>query len=186
MKNIALAATAALGLAAIATPAEAALFSWDVAYTGFFADGASITGSFVADDTAAADGYVAADEFDTWMWSFSGNSEAAAVSISADEGAEIQDFFGPAGFFVDGTANVPGDAAAEGVYASNSAVIDLDFLSVSTFASGFETGFAMGDLAAAGSVTVSDPEPVPEPATLLGLLTLAGAAALTKRNQQAA
>ncbi|NEQ55092.1 MAG: PEP-CTERM sorting domain-containing protein, partial [Leptolyngbya sp. SIO3F4] len=41
-------------------------------------------------------------------------------------------------------------------------------------------------VAAAGTVSVSDPEVVPEPATLLGLLTLAGAAAVAKRQKQAA
>ena len=184
MKKIVFAAAAALGMSAIAAPAQALTFRWDVDYSGFFADGESITGSFVADETAAADGFVSTDEFDSWVWNFTGGAEE--VSVSSDEGGEIQTFFGPAGFFVDGTANVPGDDASEGVYSSDSAVIDLDFLFVDTFASGFITSSATGDVTVSDGVAVSEPETVPEPATLLGLLTLVGAAAVAKRQKQAA
>ncbi len=186
MKQILLAAGAALGVAAFAAPAQAALFQWNVNYTDFFADGASIDGFFIADAAAAADGYVSTDEFEDWAWNWSGNSEVDAVSISSDEGGEIQTFFGPAGFFVDGTANVPGDDASEGVYGSDSAVIDLDFLFVDTFASGFVTGSTTGDVAVSDGVAVAEPIPVPEPATLLGLLTLAGTVAVAKRQKHAA
>lgn len=180
MKQILLAATAALGVAAVAAPAQAALFEWNVDYTGFFEDGSSINGFFRAEDTAAADGFVSTEEFDSWAWNFDGGS------ISSDEGGEIQTFFGPAGFFVDGTANVPGDDASEGVYASDSAVIDLDFLFVDTFASGFITSSATGDVTVSDGVAVSDPVPVPEPASLLGLLAMAGAAVVVKRQKSVA
>ncbi len=186
MKQIVLAAAAALGVTVFAAPAQAALFKWNVDYTGFFADGASITGFFTAEDTAAADGFVSTEAFDSWAWNWSGDSVSDPFSISSNDGGEIQTFFGPAGFFVDGTANVPGDNASEGVYASGEATIDLDFLFVDSFASGFVTASVTGDVAAAGTVAVADPVPVPEPATVLGLWALAGAAALVKCQKQAA
>ncbi|MEA5464108.1 PEP-CTERM sorting domain-containing protein [Leptothoe sp. PORK10 BA2] len=185
MKKIVFAAAATLGITAFAAPAQAASFRWNIDYTGFFADGASINGSFIADETAATDGFVSTDEFDSWIWTFNSATEVVSVS-SADSGAEIQNFFGPAGFFVDGTANVVGDDASEGVYASSSAVIDLDFLLVDTFASGSITSSATGDVTVSDAISVSDPETVPEPATLLGLFALAGAAATAKRQKQAA
>ena len=185
MKKIVFAAAVALGVTAFAAPAQAMNFRWNVDYTGFFDDGAAINGSFIANDTAAADGFVSTDEFDSWEWNFTSATDAVTVT-SSDTGAEIQNFFGPAGFFVDGTANVPGDDASEGVYASDSAIIDLDFLFVDTFASGFITSSVTGDVTISDAVSVSDPEPVPEPATLLGLLALAGAAATAKRQKQAA
>lgn len=185
MKKIVFAAAAALGVTAFAAPAQAMNFRWNVDYTGFFDDGAAINGSFIATDTAAADGFVSTDEFDSWEWNFTSATDAVTVS-SSDSGAEIQDFFGPAGFFVDGTANVPGDDASEGVYASDAAAIDLDFLFVDTFASGFITSSATGDVTVSDAVSVSDPETVPEPGTLLGLLALAGVAATARRQKQVA
>ena len=180
MKKIVFAVAAALGVTAFAAPAQALTFRWDVDYSGFFTDGASITGSFIADEAAATDGFVSTDEFDSWVWNFDGGEEPVTIS-STDDGSEIQTFFGPAGFFVDGTPNVPDDDASEGVYASNSAVIDLDFLFVDTFASGFITSSATGDVTVSDGVALSDPEVIPEPATLLGLLTLAGAAMAKRR-----
>lgn len=184
MKKIVLAATAAFGMAAIAAPAQAALFQWNVDYTGYFADGASITGFFTADETAATDGFVSTEEFDSWAWNWSGNSEVAAASISSADGGEIQTFFGPGGFFVDGTANVPGDSASEGVYAGGNSVFDLDFLTVEDNSSATFSVATSADLTT-GTVAVADPIAVPEPATVLGLLTLAGAAAVVKRQKQA-
>ncbi|MEM7065597.1 MAG: PEP-CTERM sorting domain-containing protein [Cyanobacteria bacterium P01_B01_bin.77] len=183
MKQILLAAAAALGVTAFAAPAQAARFQWNVDYTGFFADGASISGFFTADETAATDGFVSGDEFDTWEWTWSGNSEIAAFTLTSLT-AEAETFFGDFGFFVDGMANVPGDDASEGVYISDEAAIDLDFLLVDTFTSGAIASVS-GNTTASGVVTVSDPEAVPEPATLLGLLTLAGAAVVAKRQKQA-
>ncbi|MEM9265514.1 MAG: PEP-CTERM sorting domain-containing protein [Cyanobacteria bacterium P01_F01_bin.13] len=190
MKKIVFAATA-LGVTAFAAPAQALNFRWDVDYTGFFAGGSSITGSFIADEAAATDGFVSTDEFDSWVWNFSGNGDVSALSISSDEDGEIQTFPGIdiTGFFVDGTANVPGDDAFEGVYASDTAVIDLDFLTVEDLAAGnpFSGGpFTSGDVTVSEAIAVADPEVVPEPATLLGLLTLAGAAAMAKRQKHAA
>ena len=104
MKKIVVAAAAALGVATVAAPAQALTFRWDVDYSGFFADGASITGSFIADETAAADGIVFGDEFDSWEWSWSGSSAVDAFSISSADG-EFETLFDTPGFFVDGTPN---------------------------------------------------------------------------------
>ena len=189
MKQIFLAAAAALGVTAFAAPAEAALFRWNVDYTGFFADDASISGFFVADETAATDGVVSGDEFERWTWNWSGNSEVAAFSISSSDG-EFSELFGPIGFFVDGTPNEPElvDGLDQGSYTSADFGLDLEFLLVQDFTTGhpFAGTTSFGDATAAGTVTVADPIPVPEPATLLGLLTLAGAAAVAKRQKQAA
>ncbi len=189
MKQIFLAAAAALGVTAFAAPASAALFRWNVDYTGFFADDASISGFFVADETAATDGVVSGDEFERWSWTWSGNSEIDTFSISSSDG-EFSELFGPIGFFVDGTPNEPelADGLDQGSYTSNSFGLDLEFLLVEDFTGGaapFAGAISLGD-ATAGAVSVADPVPVPEPATLLGLLTLAGAAAVAKRQKQAA
>ncbi len=186
MKNVALAAAAALGLIAIAAPAQAALFNWDIEYTGYFSEDATISGTITADSDAATDGFLSTEELSSWVWNWSGNSEVDAFSISSDSG-EIQSFFGPAGFFVDGTANVPGDDASEGVYADGAAVIDFDFLLVSNASTPvFGEAATMGDLSAPGTVTVSAAQAVPEPATVFGLLALAATAVTVKRQKQTA
>lgn len=190
MKKIVFAAAAALGVTAFAAPAQALTFRWNVDYTGFFADDASITGSFVADEAAATDGIVSGDEFDSWVWNFSGNSEVDAFSISSDEGGEFLTLGDTPGFFVDGTPNEVdfADGLDQGSYTSDAYGIDLEFLFVQDFTAGnpFAGTTTFGDLTAAGTIAVSDPEVVPEPATLLGLLTLAGAAAMAKRQKHAA
>ena len=187
MKQIVLAAAAALGVTAFAAPAQAVNLKWTVDYTGFFAEDASLSGFFVAEDTAAADGFVSGDEFDRWEWNWSGNSEVEAFTITSLIG-EAESFFGEFGFFVDGTPNEPAAGEDQGVYLSDDYGIDLEFLLVQNFTAGsnFTGTTTFGDVTAAGTVTVSDPEVVPEPATLLGLLTLAGAAAMAKRQKQAA
>ncbi len=187
MKQIVLAAAAALGITAFATPAQAALFKWSVDYTGFFAEDASISGFFVADGADAADGIVSGDEFDSWEWTWSGNSEIEAFTISSSDG----DFaFDPA-FYVDGTPNEVGlaDGLDQGSFFSDDYGLDLEFLFVESFTAGatpFEGVTSFGDVTAAGTISVSEPEKVPEPATVLGLLALAGAAAMVKRQKQAA
>ena len=182
MKQIVLAAAAALGVTAFAAPAQAALFKWSVDYTGFFADDAFISGFFIADGADAEDGIVSGDEFDSWEWTWSGNSEVDAFTVSSSDG-EFATLFGNPAFFVDGTPNEVGAGFDQGFYGSDDVGLDLEFLFVDNFADGT---FTAGDVTAAGTISVSDPEKVPEPATILGLLTVAGAAALAKRQKQAA
>lgn len=190
MKHIVLAAAAALGITAFAVPAQAALFKWSVDYTDFFAEDASISGFFVADEADAADGIVSGDEFERWEWTWSGNSEIEAFTISSSEG-EFSTLFGEPSFYVDGTPNEVDftDGLDQGFYFSDDFGLDLEFLFVEDFTGGatpFEGVSISGDLTAAGTVSVSEPVPVPEPATLLGFVTLVGAAAMAKRQKQAA
>ena len=184
MKRIVFAVAAALGATAFAAPAQAALFKWSVDYTGFFAEDAFISGFFIAEDTAATDGIVSGDEFESWEWTWSGNSEVEAFSISSSEG-EFASLFDNTGFYVDGTPNELGltDGLDQGLFSSDDFGLDLEFLLVDNFSAGTTSD---GDLAAVGTISVSDPEPVPEPTTLLGLFALAGAAAVAKRQKQAA
>lgn len=196
MKHLALATTAVLGLFSIATPVNASLFSWDVDYTGWWEEegGGSVSGSFVADGTDAADGIVGLDEIVSWAWDWSGNDFVSAFSISSgDEGADIQ-VLEPAGFFVDGTTNEPDffDGLDQGIFVGGNEsefILDLEFLTVedNTVAFPFGGDLSVGDFeAASGSITVSDPTPVPEPATFLGLLALAGLGVTLKRRSQSA
>ncbi|MEO0348777.1 MAG: PEP-CTERM sorting domain-containing protein [Cyanobacteria bacterium P01_A01_bin.15] len=184
MKQIVFAVAAALGVTAFATPAHAVRFKWTVDYTGFFAEGAAISGSFVAEESAAADGIVSGDEFDSWMWNWSGNSDVEAFTISSAN-AEVVTLFGTPGFFVDGTANEVelADGLDQGTYISDEFGLDLEFLFVDNFAAGTT---AFGDTAAAGSIMVSEPEQVPEPATIFGFLAVAGGFAVAKRQKQTA
>ncbi|MBX2862590.1 MAG: PEP-CTERM sorting domain-containing protein [Leptolyngbyaceae cyanobacterium MAG.088] len=185
MKQIVLATAAALGVTAFAAPAQAALFQWNVDYTGFFAEDASISGFFVADEADAADGMVSGDEFEDWSWTWSGNSEVDAFTISSDEGGDFD--FDPT-FYVDGTPNEPGVGLDQGLFFSDDYAVDLEFLIVEDFTgdNALTSAVTFGDLEAAGTVSVSDPEPVPEPATLLGLMALVGAATMAKRQKQVA
>jgi hypothetical protein len=198
MKHIALAATAALGFVSIAAPAQAALFSWSVEYTGWWEEqgGGSIAGSFVASEADAADGIVALDEISAWMWDWSGNDYVSAFSISSkDKGSEIQILGDPNGFYGDGTPNLPGlaDGLDQGTFVGGDAgeyVLDLEYLGVEDNTVSFPFGGAVvyGDVAAAGSITVSEPIPVPEPASLIGLLAIAGGigGSVIKRQKQVA
>ena len=184
MKQIVLVAAVLSSAAVFVAPAQAALFKWTVDYTGFFAEDASINGFFVADDAATTDGIVSGDEFESWEWTWSGNSEVDAFTVSSSDG-EFASLFDNTGFFVDGTPNELGltDGLDQGLYSSDDFGLDLEFLFVDNF--GADTT-SDGDVTAAGTILVSDPEPVPEPATLLGLLAVGGAAALAKRQKQTA
>ncbi|MEL6383118.1 MAG: PEP-CTERM sorting domain-containing protein, partial [Cyanobacteria bacterium J06626_18] len=171
--------------------------SWDVEYTGWWEEegGGSISGSFVADDADASDGIVALDEIRSWEWDWSGNDFAAAFSISSrDEGAEIQVFDSmTSGFYVDSTPNEPGllDGLDQGTFVGGDdgeLILDFEFLIVENNSSTFpssESEVSLGNVdTEAGSITVGEPEPIPEPATMLGLIVLS-AGSLFVRKQAA-
>ncbi|MEO1208911.1 MAG: PEP-CTERM sorting domain-containing protein [Cyanobacteria bacterium J06638_20] len=191
MKYLAIAAAAAAGSLAIVAPANAALFSYDISYTGFFESegGGSILGSILAPTGAADDGFIAIDEIDSWSWDWTGNSFVSPFSISSDDaGAEIQ--FGD-GFDVAGGSNLPEDGDDQGTFVGGMEgefLLDLEFLIVEDNTTAFPFGgdSTFGDaFATAASVSVSDPTVIPEPATVLGLLALAGMGATLKRKQAA-
>ncbi|MGD1909175.1 MAG: PEP-CTERM sorting domain-containing protein [Leptolyngbyaceae cyanobacterium] len=197
MKRFACAATAALGLAITATPADAALFSWDIDYTGWWEldGGGSLMGELRADETAADDGILSASELVSWSWDWSGNDFVSAFSISSEDvGAEIQEFLGPdtVGFYVDGTPNLPDDGLDQGVFVGGDEgqyVLDLEFLFIedNTFSFPFGGDLTAGDtFAPEGDVAVGEPKKVPEPATVMGLIALAAAGVTVKRQTQAA
>jgi hypothetical protein len=84
MKYVALAAVASLGVVgAIAPPASAANFSWDIEYTGWWdaEGGGTVVGSIIADESAAGDGLISADELLGWSWDWTGNSFVSPFSI---------------------------------------------------------------------------------------------------------
>lgn len=191
MKHFALAATVALGWAALTAPANAALFSWDIEYTGWWEDngGGSIFGSIIADEDDAADGIVSADELKAWEWNWSGNDVVSAFSIDSDEGKTD---FDP-NFYVNGTSNQPigmdvvdPDNLDQGSFVSSSGneILDLQALMAISFTDGVESVSRGNPTATLGSVTVSEPTPVPEPATVLGLLALAGISTATLKRQK--
>jgi hypothetical protein len=193
MKYVALAAVASLGVVgAIAPPASAANFSWDIVYTGWWdaEGGGTVVGSIIADESAAGDGLISADELLGWSWDWTGNSFVSPFSISSeDAGAEVQFFDG---FYLDPTLNQPESGLDQGTFIGGDLgqyAIDFEFLIVADDTTAFPFGgdVTFGDAAAAsGRVAVSDPTKVPEPATLLGLLALAGAGLTLKGRQQAA
>ncbi|NJL37725.1 MAG: PEP-CTERM sorting domain-containing protein [Leptolyngbyaceae cyanobacterium SM1_4_3] len=190
MKRFALAVGLGLGLAAIAAPANAALFAWDIEYSGWWEEsgGGSIFGTIVADESNAEDGIVSGDELKSWLWSWSGNDVVPAFSFSSQEEGATVDF--DAGFYVDDRLNQPGllDGLDQGTFTSGSGneVLDLEFLFAISFTDNVES-FSEGNVGSVtGTVAVSDPVPVPEPTSILGLLALAGVgAAALKRQKQA-
>mgnify|MGYP005843008925 CR=1 FL=1 len=188
MKRIAVAIATGLGLglATFATPANAALFSWNVEYTGWWeADGGgSISGQFIANEKDALDGIVSIDEMTSWMWNWSGNDAVSAFSISSKDAGASPDF--DSSFYVDGRLNQPNllDGLDQGTFISGNEVLDLEFLFAISFADNVES-FSPGNVdSTSGTVTVSDPTPVPEPTSILGLLALAGAGTATLRRQK--
>ncbi|MBD2260555.1 PEP-CTERM sorting domain-containing protein [Pseudanabaena sp. FACHB-2040] len=195
MKHFALAAVAALGFSALATPANAAIFAWDVEYTGWWEEegGGSISGTFSAREEDALDGIVSIDEMLSWIWNWSGNSVVPAFSI-ASSGAGTTDF--DPSFYVNGTPNQPIgldlvdlDGLDQGFFtsASGNEVLDLQALLVISYADDGTEFLATGNSSSTlGAIAVSDPTPVPEPATLLGLLALVGAGAATLQRQKQA
>lgn len=194
MKHFALSAAAVLGLSALAAPANAAVFAWNVEYTGWWEDngGGSLSGLFSADEEDALDGIISIDEMRSWAWTWSGNAAVSAFSISsADTGATTE--FSPS-FYVNGTPNLPigvdfadPDGLDQGSFVSGSQVIDLQSLLVISYEDdGTELLSAGNPEAPLGSTSVSEPTPVPEPGVLLGLVALLGAAATLKGQKQVA
>lgn len=184
MKLFALAA--ALGVVAIAAPANAA--KWSIDYTGWWEEG-FLSGEISADDDAALDGIVGLDEITSWNWQWSGNSEVPEFYVSSNSpDAEIQIFSADSGFYVDGTPNLPDllDGLDQGVFTGGNYVLDLEFVTVtdnSVPGFPFDGASTFGDPSAAqGTVSV---ESVPEPTVLLGLLTLVTAASLKRQRQEA-
>jgi hypothetical protein len=194
MKRLALVATVALGWAALAAPAHAALFSWDIEYTGWWEEdgGGSISGTIFADEGDAADGIVSADELKAWEWNWSGNDAVSAFSIASDEEGATTDF--SPSFYVNDTLNQPigmdfvdPDNLDQGSFISGSGneLLDLQALLVISFMDGVESVSVGNPTATIGTVTVSESTAVPEPATVLGLLALAGVSTATlKRHKQ--
>jgi hypothetical protein len=192
MKHLALFATVTLGWAALTAPASAALFSWEIEYTGWWEDdgGGSIFGIIIADEDDAADGIVSADELKAWEWNWSGNDIVSAFSISSNEGATTD--FEPS-FYVNDTPNQPmgldfvdPDNLDQGSFVSGSGneILDLQALLAISFTDGVESVSEGNSTATLGTVTVSEPTAVPEPATILGLLALAGVSTATLKRQK--
>lgn len=192
MKHLALVATVALGWAALTAPANAALFSWDIEYTDWWEDdgGGSIFGTIIADENDAADGIVSADELKAWEWNWSGNDVVSAFSISSNEGATTD--FEPS-FYVNDIPNLPvgldfldPDNLDQGSFVSGSGneILDLQALLAISFTDGVESVSQGNPIATLGTVTVSEPTAVPEPATILGLLALAGVSTATLKRQK--
>ncbi len=178
MKRFAFAAAATLALSAIAAPANAAKFKWTVDYSGFWSDGSALTGMFVAHEEDALDGIVSSDEFLTWMWDWSGNLDVEAFSISSEDAFSETQF--------DAALNLGADPFVQGVFFGGidpeEFSIDADFLFVDQF--NFETSdYMFTEADQDGSVSVTS-QPVPEPATILGLMALAAAGTAVKRQTQ--
>jgi len=191
MKRFAIAIATSLGLLALATPANAARFSWNVEYTGWWeADGGgSISGQFIADEEDALDGIVSIDEINSWIWNWSGNDVVAAFSISSKDAGASTDGFFPS-FYVDGTVNRPFDFDPssrnldQGAFTAGDYYLDLEYLRVESLQAG-NTLISQGnpDLTL-GTITVSEPTVVPEPTTILSLMAIAGLATTTLKRQK--
>jgi hypothetical protein len=190
MKRFALAVGLGLGLATLAAPANAALFAWDIEYSGWWEEsgGGSIFGTIVADDSDAEDGIVSGDELKSWLWNWSGNDVVPAFSFSSEEDGATADF--DASFYVDGRLNQPGllDGLDQGTFtsATGDEVLDLEFLFAISYADGVESFSPGNPEALTGTVAVADPVIVPEPTTVLGLVVAGLGAVTLKRQKQAA
>lgn len=179
MKRCIFAIAASLGSAILAVPANAALLSWKVDYTGWWDNdgGGAISGLFAADETAASDGIISIDEMSYWMWDWSGNNNVSAFSIASKDGGVTD--FSPS-FFVDGRQNAPivnflnADNLDQGSFigGGGNLVLDLQALLVGSY--GDSIAESVGDSTARlGKITVSPPKAVPEPN--IGLVALLGA-----------
>ncbi|NES94216.1 MAG: PEP-CTERM sorting domain-containing protein [Desertifilum sp. SIO1I2] len=189
MKPFAIAIATSLGLLALGTPANAARFSWNVEYTGWWAadGGGSISGQFIANPEDALDGIISIEEMTSWFWNWTGNDVVPAFSISSKDAGASTDGFFPR-FYVDGTPNQPFDFNLDpnldqGAFTAGDYYLDLEFLRVESLLANL---VSQGNPELMGTITVSDPTVVPEPATLLGLMAIAGLATTLKRQKQEA
>ncbi|MBD2579265.1 PEP-CTERM sorting domain-containing protein [Oscillatoria sp. FACHB-1406] len=175
MKRWIFAIAASLGSAILTAPANAALLSWKVDYTGWWDNdgGGAISGLFAADETAASDGIISIDEMSNWTWNWSGNNNVAAFSISSKDGGVTD--FSPS-FFVDGRQNTPivdffdADNLDQGSFigGGGNLVLDLQTLLVGSY--GDNIAESLGDpTSRLGKISVST---VPEPS--IGLIALLG------------
>ena len=187
MKRLALAVSLGL-MTTLAAPANAAIFAWDIEYSGWWEEsgGGSVSGTIVADENDAQDGIVSGNELKSWLWSWSGNNVVPAFSFSSQEAGATTDF--NSSFYVDSRVNQPGlqDGLDQGTFTSGSGneVLDLEYLFAISFADNVES-FSPGNLNSTfGTITVADPVPVPEPTTVLGLFFLAGLGAATLKRQK--
>ncbi|MEM1141874.1 MAG: PEP-CTERM sorting domain-containing protein [Pseudomonadota bacterium] len=176
---------------------NAMLLSFGVEYDGWWDldGGGSLVGSLITDGSADDDGFIdLASELMGWEWSWSGNDFVSPFSISSDDAGAGVDILGTsAGFFTDGTPNLPdfADGLDQGIFvggASGEFVLDLEFLFIEDNTVGFPFGgdLTVGDtLSTSGSVSVSEPRAVPEPLsiTLLGL-ALPGALLVGRRRRR--
>ena len=183
MKYFSLAVLLAIGTATIASPAHAA--KWSVDYSGWWeADGGgSISGYFSAAEDDALDGIISIDEMTSWLWKWSGNDLVEAFTVSSGRAGSTADFF--PSFYVDGTPNLPSliDGLDQGTFTSGSGneVLDLEFLFVTSFATGSEVLSVGNPDSTTGTITVQE---VPEPMTLMGLIALVGTASMTLGRQR--
>ena len=191
MKHLALIATVALGWAALTAPASAALFRWNIEYTNWWEDdgGGSIFGVIFANENDATDGIVSADELKAWEWNWSGNDVVSAFSISSKAGGTTD--FDPS-FYVNGIPNQPigldfvdPDNLDQGSFisADGNKILDLQALLAISFTGGVDLASVGNPTATLGSITVSEPTAVPEPATVLSLLALAGVSTVTLKRK---
>jgi hypothetical protein len=133
---------------------------------------------------------VSADELKDWQWNWSGNDVVSAFSISSKAGGTTD--FQPS-FYVNDTPNLPigldfldPDNLDQGSFVSGSGneILDLQALLAISFTDGVESVSEGNPTATLGTVSVSEPTAVPEPATVLGLLALAGVSTATLKRQK--
>jgi hypothetical protein len=193
MKNYLFALTL-LGASLLPGTSHAMLFAYDVEITGWWdaEGGGALFGSLITDETADDDGLLDfGSELMDWEWAWTGNPFVTAFTItSRDPGAGIDITAGTAGFYVDGTPNLPdfADGLDQGIFIGGAVgefLVDLEFLTIedNTVAFPFGGDFTIGDPASQfGMVSISEPRAVPEPMPLM-LLALAIPFALRNRRR---
>jgi len=157
---------------------NAMLTAYDITYSGWWEaeGGGSLLGTLVSGPASADDGIIdLATELESWSWDWSGNSFVSPFSISSnDAGAGVSILGTSAGFYVDGTPNLPDftDGLDQGIFIGGSDgefVVDLEFLLIedNTVAFPFGGDATFGDVSSQlGMVSVGDPRAVPEPLPL--------------------
>lgn len=175
---------------------QASLVSYDFEYNGWWdaEGGGSLIGSLITDMNAVDDGFIdLGSELADWDWSWSGNPFVSAFSISSRDAAAGVDILGGiAGFFVDGTPNLPdfADGLDQGVFIGGDVgqfVIDLEFLFVEDNTVPFPFGgdVTFGDPASTTAfVDVGQPVAVPEPSSIALLACVIPGALLVARRRR--